>query len=65
MARSKKYNQALADHDAALREYNAAALAYRTRKIDDAEFLIARQLKVLADKAFDLAFEKETANDQS
>lgn len=58
---SAKYEAACEAHRTAALKFNKAQVAYRTRKIGDAEFLAARAEFMDATKAFDLAFDEEQA----
>jgi hypothetical protein len=52
---SQTYEVAHANFNAASKAFREAQIAYRARKINDAEFLAARDVFVSADKAFDAA----------
>ena len=57
---SPEYKAAYEAHNAALAAYEAVVSAYRAKKIDDAEFFAAREIKVAADAAFDAAWLAES-----
>ena len=56
---SAEYAAALKEHNAACREYTAAALLYRSRKTGDREFMLACKSYKEATAVFDAAWELE------
>jgi hypothetical protein len=56
---TKTYEAALEASRKAAREFTAAQVAYRTRQIGDAEFLVAKAKYDESEKAFDAAYAKE------
>lgn len=56
---TKTYEAALEESRKASREFMAAQIAYRTRKINDAEFLAAKAKYEESEKAFDAAYAAE------
>ena len=57
---TKEYVHALETANKASRKFRKAQMAYRARTIGDTEFLAAQALHNAAQKAFDVAFAKES-----
>ena len=55
-----EYLVALNTHNAAIRTFEQAKLAYRARQIDDDTFLAAKAIYDRATAEFDAAYTKET-----
>jgi hypothetical protein len=58
-----EYQAAIAAHNLAIAAFNGARDAYRARTIGDAEFIAARNGRIIADDAFDVAFEIAATQD--
>lgn len=56
---SKAYEQAVTEHSAAFRVFDAIRDKYRNMEIDDAEFLAAKDNYDAATAKFDVAFSLE------
>ncbi len=52
----KNYETAIAQHDKAFKAFDLIRKAYRERKIDDDEFLEAKEAYDIATKEFDKAY---------
>lgn len=58
---SKDYAKAVETHDEAWRVYKAARNAYFAKKITEAEFAEAKRVRIVADAAFEAAYNAEFA----
>lgn len=57
---NKEYEKALEASNKAYAEYDVIRIAYRAKKIDDAEFLAGKAAYDEAGRIFDVAFAKES-----